>query len=368
LLDYVAHHVHELHPVYRQHPDWVTSLYLPDGTLNTEKWDEQRLTTWFDTFLPTLDSRRPEIVNPMTDSALYWVTKFKIDGFRHDATKHVDELFWRTLTAKLKKATSCSPMVYQIGETYGSRELIGSYIGSGMLDAQFDFNVYDDAVAALANKNESFVRLKNSLNESLRYFGYHSLMGYISGNQDRPRFISYAGGALSFTEDSKLAGWKRNISVGDSIGYNKLILLQAFNLTIPGVPVIYYGDEFGMPGANDPDNRRMMKFDNLTEKESHVKEIVTKLIHTRASTIELLYGDLQFIMVSDEILVYQRNYFNQIALIFLNKGNKFENIKVNVPEIKGKEVNSVFNHELSINSDTLTINLGPMDFDIITLK
>jgi hypothetical protein len=41
-------------------------------------------------------------------------------------------------------------------------------------------------------------------------------MGYITGNQDRARFISYAGGSLGFDENAKLAGWKRDIEVGDS--------------------------------------------------------------------------------------------------------------------------------------------------------
>ena len=50
ILDYVANHVHEQHPVYQNNPDWATDLYLPDGSMNTEKWDEHRLTTWFDTF------------------------------------------------------------------------------------------------------------------------------------------------------------------------------------------------------------------------------------------------------------------------------------------------------------------------------
>ena len=61
ILDYVANHVHEEHPLYAAHPDWVTSLYLPDGTENTQLWDAQRLTTWFDTFMPTLDLRIPEV-------------------------------------------------------------------------------------------------------------------------------------------------------------------------------------------------------------------------------------------------------------------------------------------------------------------
>jgi glycosidase len=59
LLDYVANHVHEEHPLYKQHPEFATNLYLPDGTMNVEKWDEQRLTTWFDTFMPSLDFSNP---------------------------------------------------------------------------------------------------------------------------------------------------------------------------------------------------------------------------------------------------------------------------------------------------------------------
>ena len=54
LLDFVANHVHEEHPWYKANKDLATDLYLPDGRLNTELWDEQRLTTWFDVFLPSL--------------------------------------------------------------------------------------------------------------------------------------------------------------------------------------------------------------------------------------------------------------------------------------------------------------------------
>jgi cyclomaltodextrinase len=368
LLDYVAHHVHELHPVYKLHPDWVTDLYLPDGTLNTEKWDEYRLTTWFDTFLPTLDTRRPEVVNPMTDSALFWVTHYGIDGFRHDATKHVDELFWRTLTKKLKLATNCSPMIYQIGETYGSHELIGSYISTGMLDAQFDFNVYDDAVAVFSRSSEPFERLKNSLNESLRFYGYHNLMGYITGNQDRPRFISYAGGALSFTEDTKLAGWTRNVGVGDSIAYDKLKMLHVFDLTIPGIPVIYYGDEIGMPGANDPDNRRMMKFDQLTVMETDVKQVVQYLNHLRMNSMPLLFGDLQFLESNNNTMAFMRTYFDQIDLVVFNKGDKFETVKLAEPDFMNKTLDAHFNQKISMNNDTLVIDLKPNSFDIISIK
>lgn len=368
LLDYVAHHVHELHPVYQQHPEWTTSLYLPDGTLNTEKWDEYRLTTWFDTFLPTLDLRRPEVVDPMTDSALIWIEKSGFDGFRHDATKHIDELFWRTLTRKLKTVSHCNPMVFQIGETYGSPELIGSYIGSGMLDAQFDFNVYDDAVAVFARPTESFQRLKNSLNQSLRYYGYHNLMGYITGNQDRPRFISLAGGDLKFSENAKYAGWTRDIGVGDSSAYKKLMMLHAFNMTIPGIPTIYYGDEIGLPGANDPDNRRWMKFNGFSDSEKKVKQVLSTLTHLRSNSMSLLYGDIQFLTVSNKELIYIRRYFDDFTIVIFNKANQPKKIEISDPLFIDKELTTVFGSVIVQNNDKLSLEITPMNFEVVIPK
>ena len=74
--------------------------------MNTEKWDEHRLTTWFDTFMPTLDLERDEVSEVMSDSAAWWAHHSGIDGFRHDATKHIPESFWRKLTQKLKRPNS----------------------------------------------------------------------------------------------------------------------------------------------------------------------------------------------------------------------------------------------------------------------
>ena len=82
--------------------------------------------------------------------------------------------------------------------------MIKSYIGAGMLDGQFDFNLYDDAVSVFARDEVPFSRLTSSLKESLTYYRCHNLMGNISGNQDRARVISYAEGAIRFDEESKL--------------------------------------------------------------------------------------------------------------------------------------------------------------------
>ncbi|MCK5822637.1 MAG: hypothetical protein KAG95_01445 [Bacteroidales bacterium] len=366
-LDYVSNHVHQNHPLYKQHPDWATSMYLPDGTRNLEKWDEYRLTTWFDTFLPTIDFSKPEVVDLMTDSAVYWIKTFDFDGFRHDATKHIPEVFWRTLTKKLKQQIPSNRILYQIGETYGNRDLIGSYVNSGELDAQFDFNVYDDAVAVFAKDDQSFLRLKNSILQSFLYYGYHNLMGYITGNQDRGRFISYASGDLLFNEDAKKAGWTRDIEVTNPVGYKKLTSLIAFNMTIPGVPVIYYGDEIGMPGGNDPDNRRMMRFNNLKPEEAKVKEITKKLIHLRRNNLSLIYGDTKILETSDKAFVYSRTYFNKIAVIVFNKDNIEKDISFNIPEqFKNTNLKSNFNSDFSLEKNKINIKLQSNSFEILT--
>ena len=154
-----------------------------------------------------------------------------------------------------------------------------------MLDGQFDFNVYHTAVKVFGLDGGDMRVLNTELYKSLDNYGYHNLMGYISGNHDKPRFISVAGGTVSLSEDTKAAGRKRKILVGDTVAYDKLALLEAFMLTIPGVPCIYQGDEYGVPGANDPDNRRMMQFDNYSVREQQHLDKVKKLIKLRRSSL-----------------------------------------------------------------------------------
>lgn len=327
LLDYVAHHVHQEHPLYLAHPDWVTSLYLPDGSLNTERWDEFRLTTWFDVFLPTLDLGRQDITDAVTDSALYWFTAFDLDGLRHDATKHVPLNYWQTLTHKLRTQTEAGRRgeLYQIGETYGSHDLISSYLGSDMLDAQFDFNLYDRALETFALPRDSaaeaksYVGLKSALEQSLIYYGAHHLMGNISGNQDKPRFMSLADGSVLPSEDTKLAGYTRDIQVQDTLAYKRLALMHAFNYAIPGVPIVYYGDEIGLAGGNDPDNRRMMRFENLNSHEAELRRTVAALGAYRESSAALRYGTTRILSGSNYLMLV-RSYLNKHSVVILSRG------------------------------------------------
>jgi len=366
LLDYVAHHVHEKHPLYKQHPEYASSLYLPDGSLNTERWNDQRLTTWFDTFLPTLDFSNPKVLDLMTDSALFWIKEFNLDGFRHDACKHIPETFWRELTLKIKNQ-SRGKSIYQIGETYGSPELIGSYLISGMLDGQFDFNVFDEASTAFAGVGAGDLqRVRNVMQTSFNTYGYHNLMGYISGNHDRARFMSYASGDVKFGEDAKAAGWQRQIGITDSTAYDKMFLLNTFNMTIPGVPVIFYGDEIGITGAGDPDCRRMMRFDGWNAREAKLWKQVSTLTHLRKNNPVLIYGDFINIQTSKDCWVYARKYFDKEALVFINNSSKPKRIEIELPaSLKSTTFTSTFNTEFTVSKRNLTIQLPAYGAEIL---
>ena len=370
LVDFVANHLHEESPIIKKNPHWATQLNLPDGRKNIRLWDEYRLTTWFDTFLPTLDLEKKEVYDCISDSAIFFLKTFDIDGFRHDATKHIPEIFWRELTKKIKKFSGKknNKSVYQIGETYGSRELIGSYVGSGKMDGQFDFNLFFDAKNTFIKDDNSFVNLKNSLIESLSYYGHNHLMGNITGNHDQARVISYAGEGLRFDEDEKEAGWKRDVKVENPVGYKKLSALTAFILTIPGVPVIYYGDEFGMPGAGDPDNRRMMKFDNLSKEEKTLREKTEKLVKLRRSSMPLIFGDFKFIEVTETEMIYTRSYFGQTVLVVFNKNAQKKLFKINITEIdKSEMLKPIFNSNYKINKSVLELEISGYSFDVFIL-
>jgi glycosidase len=369
LLDYVSNHVHQECKIYKDHPDWATSLILPNKKKNIRLWDEQRLTTWFDEFLPTMDLSKPEVCNMMSDSALFWIKTYELDGFRHDATKHIPEIYWRTLTKKLKNQVIIpdNRSIYQIGETFGSRDLINSYINPGELDAQFDFGLYFDARNAFARENTTFKDLNYSLQESFSYFGEHSLMGNITGNQDLARFISFASNAISFSENDQKAGWERDIEVKDTIGYGRLASFMAFNMTIPGIPIIYYGDEFGMPGAGDPDNRRMMRFDNLTPQEKRLKGTVEKLAHLRSNSMPLLYGDFKTIETSDKNYVYMRTYFDKVVFVIFNKDKSSRKINFEIPDrFTGIKLINQFGSDAKVEKDRITLNLKGNSFEILT--
>ncbi len=364
LLDFVSNHVHEQHPYYKEHRDWFGKLELPNGRLNLRFWDEFRLTTWFEPYLPSFDyENSSEALETMTDNAIWWLKETGADGFRHDAVKHVPNIFWRRLTQKLKKEIEIpeNKIVYQIGETFGNYDLVSSYVNHGQLSAQFNFEIYNVAQAAFIDPNVSFAGVESEMQKTFSVYGNLHLMGNIMDSHDKNRFMAYADGDLDLSQWSAIEeGWNNPPRVDHPSSYKKTELYMAFMMTIPGLPVIYYGSEFGMTGASDPDNRRMMRFDDqLNGYEKNMLNEVSKITKLRDKHSSLRYGDFYTLVADKNLFCYIRSDFNERILVALNKNEKAQNVELTLPvEYDIKIVyDLITNEEIDLRSNVLIITV-----------
>jgi cyclomaltodextrinase / maltogenic alpha-amylase / neopullulanase len=339
IADLVLHHVHQEHPWWKEHRDWFGSLDLPGGKKNLRLWDEQQFTTWFEPYLPSFDFSKDEPVRALIDNSVWWANTYKLDGFRLDAVKHVLPSFWWKFRAALREKVDShrdSPL-YLVGETFKDRAGIMSFVGPNMLDGQFDFPLYDQIKETFGQTNGGMKTLDDSLSASERSYGKETLMSPLVGNHDKGRFMAYADRDLPAPTDTKEeeVGWKNPPTVDDPSNYTKLELAQAFLMSIDGVPMVYYGDEIGMTGAGDPDNRRDMRFDDkVTAEEKGVLENFQKLGALRRKHPALRYGSRRALVTDQDLYAFVRAHLEDRIVVIFNRGKSEAKIDTNVsPEM-----------------------------------
>ncbi len=375
LIDYVANHVHEEHPFFKQHRNWFGHLELPDGRLNLRLWDEHRLTTWFEPYLPSFDYEgSPEALDTMTSNAVWWLQETGADGFRHDAVKHIPNEFWRTLTRKIKSEIVVPEKrnIFQIGETFGSYQLVNSYVNNGQLDAQFNFNLYDTAIPVFIDSSRSFKSLDDQMHKSFEVYGVNHLMGNIMDSHDKVRFMAYADGDISLNEgDAAEIGWENPPKVDHKSSYDKLKLYISYLMTIPGIPIVDYGDEIGMTGAADPDNRRMMRFaPGLDNAENATLQDISRLIKIRKENSALRYGDFYTLQADNNIYAFIRSDLNERILVVLNKSNTLTNTSLEFPFAFRADLitDLISGMELPVRNHKVNIHMEPYGYSIFLLK
>jgi len=152
------------------------------------------------------------------------------------------------------------------------------------------------------------------------------LMVNFVGNHDIARFSSLVSGQLCGAWDmgsNQALGWNHPpVAPDDRYAYQRLLQALTYAFTIPGQPMIYYGDEFGMPGGGDPDNRRMMRFgDELSNHERWLRDQVVKLSDIRGRIDSLRMGAWPSPAIADEhTLAYVRTGGSHDALVIINRG------------------------------------------------
>jgi glycosidase len=363
ILDLVTNHVHENHPYFKDHRDWFGSVDLPNGEKNIRLWGEEtRLTTWFDIFIPSFDfPSAPAAEGQVVRDALWWMKEFDLDGFRQDAVKHVPHTFWKLLTENIRHEYP-DREIFQIGETFGSDRLIKSYVNPGELSSQFNFSIYFNARGRFASDSPNFEYLKLVIKNNLSVYGPLNLMGNITSSHDQVRFTGIADGQVTFNEDIKERAFNNPPGPIKKLStYKKLANFYAFNLVLPGVPVNYYGEEIGLMGAGDPDNRRMMRFrPDLNESEIELLNRFSKLNKLRHVYSSLALGDLNVEYIQGSVLIISKHYFNESILFAVNNGPDIVEYTLSSATLNGSGFEELITGEkLDLKNNSVLLYLEP---------
>lgn len=197
-------------------------------------------------------------------------------------------------------------------------------------------------------------------------------MGNIMDSHDKNRFMAYADGDLDLSQWSAVEeGWNNPPKVDNPANYDKAKLYYAYMNTIPGLPVIYYGSEFGMTGASDPDNRRMMRFgNNLSIYERKMLEDVRVIINARKNNSALRYGDFLTLAADENIYAYIRSDMNERILVVLNKNKNSQNIELQLPAVYTiKSATDLINAEkINAVNGKLSVSVKGVGYRILRLN
>jgi glycosidase len=330
LVDYVMNHVHVSSPTYAAHPDW----FWPDdngagGNCVCGQgcsWDTERLRCWFDAFLPDFDFRNADARRWSVDNAVGWAKRLGIDGFRLDAVKHIETVWLTDLRARIDAEVAWDQPFYMVGETFdGSRDLIKSYVDPRtMLTGQFDFPLRGAILSNVLRRDGTMYDLADFLGSNDGFYGAGAVMSTFIGNHDVPRAVGIAEDTPQFGawDGGKERAWTNQPSLpANAAPFERLAVAYTLLFSLPGIPMIYYGDEIAMPGAGDPDNRRFMQWSGYTVNQVALRDRIAGLAKARAQHEALRRGTRTALGASDDVIVYRMSTTGDVVYVVLNRGD-----------------------------------------------
>ncbi len=368
LVDLAANHVHDTAPIWldHQHDGWFNTPPYVCG------WDQPE-TCWFQSYLPDLDYRNDAVVEHMTEVALWWAREADLDGFRVDAVKHVHPHFLYTLRAKLDahlEAHADQPF-WTVGETFTgmwgggdgeAEQLIKQYIGDTQLYGQFDFPLYWAVLQAFGRHEIGLDTLGDVLTATTAYYDPGAIMASFLGNHDVARFVSHAAGQIGdvWGNGATEQGWNDPpAQPASDEAYERLRHAFTFLAATPWVPLVYYGDEVGLAGAGDPDNRRELPWAGLSAQQLEVRAHVAKVMKARLASPALRRGDLAMVASGPDHLVLTRSLAGEVAIGAFNRGAQPVTVDVPVPPGAGPWTDAVDGESLNATGATLKVTVPP---------
>jgi glycosidase len=358
--DFVANHVGPKHPWVGEPPlpDWfhgtpphhldsssgITSTFYGKTDKPTIKNDpfetlvdphapaslSKNLTDgWFVGVLPDLNTEKPEVAEYLLQNSVWWAETSGLDGFRLDTFPYVPRQFWADWHTRLRQIY---PYMTTIGEVFHPDASVTSFFAGGQkrfdridsgVNTLFDFPMYFTLRDVLL-RNESAGRIADVLRHDSLYVHPDVLVTFIA-NHDVPRFASAEGSSPA-----------------------KLKLAFGLALTLRGIPELYYGDEIGMPGGGDPDNRRdfpggwsgdpknAFTADGRTAAQQELFTYVQSLLRIRREHAALQTGRLWHLFSDETAYVFLRETEEERVVVAFNNSTEQRALRVSLNDIPAK--------------------------------
>jgi glycosidase len=309
---------------------------------------------WFAGILPDMGTDDATTAQYLRQNALWWAETGALDGFRIDTFPYVDRPFWRDFHADVHRTY---PGFRTVGEVFNTDPTVTAFFVGGKttesidtgLDTVFDFPIYS-AIRDVVLKDASAKRLEDVLRHDWMFPHPENLVTFFD-NHDTKRFMGEPGATAE-----------------------KLKLAFSLLLTLRGIPEIYYGDEIGMPGGDDPDNRRDFpggfpgdKRDAFTSagrtpEEQSVFMHVRDLLRLRREHPALRGGQLIHIFGDDQVLAFVRQYAGgpggpaEQLLVVMNNAGQARTVELNIRDTSIAKTRSVKN---SMGNGEAVVTNGP---------
>lgn len=237
--------------------DWFHIHKFPVSYGKTNSFEDAEDIT-YDTFamnphMPKLNTENKDVQDYLLKVGKYWITEFDIDAWRLDVANEVDHTFWKSFR---KMCDETKPDFYLLGEIWHSSQ---NWLNGDEFSAVMNYAYTDSIKEFFADREISAEKMISNINEQLMLYRKQTdqVQFNVLDSHDTARILTVTGA------DKDL---------------EKQIL--AFTYLQPGVPCIYYGDEYGMTGGNDPDCRKCMIWDEKLQ-DQNLYEFFKELIQMR---------------------------------------------------------------------------------------
>ncbi|MCL4561302.1 MAG: glycoside hydrolase family 13 protein [Chloroflexi bacterium] len=240
-------------------------------------------------YLPKLNLANLDLRRYLLDVAVYWMREAGIDGWRLDVPWKVPMDFWGEFRQVVKEANS---EAFIVGEVWRdplpwlSGDTCDGIMNYLLREAILDFCVRDTMDA------EDFDHFTTRLRQDYGAAGSSQLN--LLGSHDTPRLLTLCQGDVS-----------------------RVILALTAQFTAPGAPMIYYGDEIGMAGGNDPDCRRCMDWDS-THWDQRIHQTIRNLIQARREHPALRSLGYESLLVFNGVYAFRRFQGQDEVIVVLN--------------------------------------------------